>query len=49
MREAHSARCEQGPDGLPLRPVSLVAAGTPLPQFPRFATEPLPPPRAAAR
>ncbi|MFF3257401.1 hypothetical protein ACFYWP_41990 [Actinacidiphila glaucinigra] len=49
VREAYSACCEEGPDGLPLRPASLVAAGAPLSQFLRFATELLPPPRAAAR
>ncbi|MGW2354890.1 hypothetical protein [Actinacidiphila glaucinigra] len=49
VREAYSACCGEGPDGLPLRPASLVAAGAPLSQFLRFATELLPPPRAAAR
>ncbi|MFE0632441.1 hypothetical protein ACFW3D_36500 [Streptomyces sp. NPDC058864] len=49
VREVYSACCEEGPDGLPLRPRSLVTAGAPLLQFLRFATELLPPPGAGAR
>ncbi|MFB7285888.1 hypothetical protein [Actinacidiphila glaucinigra] len=49
VREVYSACCEEGPDGLPLRPASLVTAGAPLLQFLRFATELLPFPRAGAR
>ncbi|MFF7681054.1 hypothetical protein [Actinacidiphila glaucinigra] len=33
VREAYSARRDEGPDGLPLRPAFLVAAGAPLSQF----------------
>lgn len=43
VREVYAACCEEGPDGLPHRPATLLTAGAPLLQFLRFATKLLPP------
>jgi len=42
VREVYAACCEEGPDGLPHRPASLLTGGAPLLRFLRFATKLLP-------